>query len=183
MGQAQRLAFRYYLPDDYLSKVDRMSMANALEVRVPLLDHRLVQFSLSLPGAMHWQNGAGKQLLRQAVADLLPEEIFTHRKQGFSIPLHRWVTKAYFDLAEELLSESAIRRRGIFNPVAVRHLLDRCQGRQPHHRSLESHHRLSHRLFMLVALELWCQLYLDDLIDRPTEAGRWETQTRERVYE
>jgi asparagine synthase (glutamine-hydrolysing) len=132
---------------------------------------------------MHWQNGTGKQLLRQAVADLLPEEIFTHRKQGFSIPLHRWVTEAYFDLAEELLSESAVRRRGIFNPIAVRHLLDRCLGRQPHRRSLESSHRLSHRLFMLVAMELWCQLYLDDLIDRPTEAMRWETKTREKIYE
>jgi len=173
VAQAQRFAFRYYLPDAYLSKVDRMSMANALEVRVPLLDHRLVEFSLSLPGTMHWRNGVGKQLLRKAVADLLPDEIFTHSKQGFSIPLHRWATKYYFDLAEDLLNETAVRRRGLFNPITVRYLLDRCQGRQPHYRSLESDYRLSHRLFMLVALELWCQLYLDNLIDRPTETARW----------
>ncbi len=178
VAQAQRFAFRYYLPDAYLSKVDRMSMANALEVRVPLLDHRLVEFSLSLPGTMHWRNGTGKQLLRKAVADLLPDEVFTHRKQGFSIPLHRWATKDYFDLAEDLLNETAVRRRGLFNPTTVRHLLDRCQGRQPHYRSLESDYRLSHRLFMLVALELWCRLYLDNLIDRPTETARWGTYER-----
>jgi asparagine synthase (glutamine-hydrolysing) len=175
-GQAQRFAFRYYLPDAYLAKVDRMSMANALEVRVPMLDHRLVEFSLSLPGTLHWKNGTGKQLLQQAAADLLPEEIFAHRKQGFSIPLHRWVTKAYFDLAEELLNETRVRQRGLFNPVEVRHLLNRCQGHAPHYRSLESDYRLSHRLFMLVTLELWCRLYLDELIDKPTETVRWEAQ-------
>ena len=131
-----------------------------------------------MPGQLHWQNGTGKQLLRQAVADLLPAEIFTHRKQGFSIPLHRWITPAYFDLAETLLSESAVRRRGLLNPAAVRRLLDRSQGRLLHRQSLESDHRLSHRLFMLVALELWCRLYLDDLIDRPTEAARWETEAQ-----
>lgn len=182
LNQALRFSFRYYLPDAYLAKVDRMSMANALEVRVPLLDHRLVEFSLSLPGAMHWRGGTGKQLLRRAVADLLPEEIFTHRKQGFSIPLHRWVTEAYYDLAEELLNETSVRQRGLFNPAAVRGLLDRCRGKQPHHRSLESDHRLSHRLFMLVALELWCRLYLDDLVEHPTEAIRWEGQVSEQVY-
>lgn len=87
-------------------------------------------------------------------------QIFTHRKQGFSIPLHRWATDKYFDMAEELLNETAVRRRGLFNPVAVRYLLDRCRGHQPHRRSLESDYRLSHRLFMLVALELWCRLYI-----------------------
>lgn len=182
IGRAQRFAFRYYLPDAYLSKVDRMTMANALEVRVPLLDHRLVEFSLSLPGTMHWRNGTGKQLLRQAVADLLPGEIFTHRKQGFSIPLHRWVTDTYFDLAEDLLNETAVRRRGLFNPIAARHLLNRCRAQQPHYRSLESDYRLSHRLLMLVVLELWCRLYLDNLIDRPTEAARWEANERRGGY-
>jgi asparagine synthase (glutamine-hydrolysing) len=180
--RAQRFAFRYYLPDAYLTKVDRMSMANALEVRVPLLDHRLVEFSLSLPGTMHWHNGVGKQLLRRAVADLVPEEIFAHRKQGFSIPLHRWSTKAYFDLAEELLNERAVRHRGFFDPGAVRQLLDRCQGYEPHYRSMESDYRLSHRLFMLVTLELWCRLYLDDLIDKPTETARWEAREVELAH-
>lgn len=171
--RSQRFAYRYYLPDAYLSKVDRMSMANALEVRVPLLDHHLVEFCLSLPGHMHWRDGTGKQLLREAVIDLLPEEIFKHQKQGFSIPLHQWTTSAYFELAEELLGESEVRRRGLFNPMAVRNLLDRCQGRQPHHRSFESNYRLSHKLFMLVNFELWCRFYLDDLIAQPTETARW----------
>jgi asparagine synthase (glutamine-hydrolysing) len=182
MDQALRFAFRYYLPDAYLAKVDRMSMANALEVRVPLLDHRLVEFSLALPARLHWQNGVGKQLLRRAVADLLPEAIFSHRKQGFSIPLERWVTQNYFELAESLLNEAAVRRRGLFNPAAVRRLLELSQGQRQHRRSLVSEHRLSHQVFMLVVLELWCRLYLDDLIEWPSEAARWETQVQEQVY-
>jgi asparagine synthase (glutamine-hydrolysing) len=180
VGRAQRLAFRYYLPDGYLTKVDRMSMANAIEVRVPLLDHRLVENALSLPGNMHWRQGTGKWLMRQAIGDLLPTAIMTHKKQGFSIPLHRWVTPAYFKLTEELLNERAVRRRGFLNPTAVRHLLDRCRNSAGHCVSRESHFRLSHRLLMLVILELWCRCYLDDLITCPTETSRWEAQVRHR---
>ena len=88
IASAQRFSCRYFMPDAYLPKVDRMSMAASLEVRVPFLDHRLVEYALSLPGDLHWQGGIGKRVLRAAVADLLPEDIFTHRKQGFSIPLH-----------------------------------------------------------------------------------------------
>jgi asparagine synthase (glutamine-hydrolysing) len=175
IAQAQRFSFRYYLPDAYLAKVDRMSMANALEVRVPLLDHRVVEFALSFPGTVHWRGGQGKQLLRLAVADLLPAEVLAHRKQGFSIPMHRWATREYFALAEDILSEESVRRRGILQPVTVRNLLDRCQGRRMHLRSRESDSRLSHRLFALVVLEMWCRLYLDRLVERPSETARWDS--------
>jgi asparagine synthase (glutamine-hydrolysing) len=167
IGRAQRFSFRYFLPDAYLPKVDRMSMAASLEVRVPFLDHRLVEYALSLPGGMHWRGGEGKRLLRRAVVDLLPPAVLSHRKQGFSIPLHRWTTRAYFDLAEELLSQAAVERRGLFRPNAVRILLDRCQGKGTHFRALESDYRLSHRLFLLVVLEMWCRTYVDRLLDSP----------------
>jgi len=160
---AQRFSCRYFMPDAYLPKVDRMSMAASLEVRVPFLDHRLVEYALSLPGHMHWQNGVGKRVLRAAVADLLPEDIFTHRKQGFSIPLHTWADDHYYALAEELLNEAAVTRRGIFDAHAVRQLIRRCRGIEPRRAALESEYRLSHRLFQLVVFELWCRMYLDDL--------------------
>jgi len=175
VAQAQRFSFRYFLPDAYLPKVDRMSMAASLEVRVPFLDHRIVEYALALPGQMHWRDGRGKYLLRQAVADLLPAEIFTHRKQGFSIPLHRWATDDYFSLAEELLNEEVVERRGLFDPCQVRLLLDRSQGRDEHRQALESDYRLSHRLFMLMVLEMWCRLYLDNLVERPSQANLGET--------
>jgi len=170
VAQAQRFSCRYFMPDAYLPKVDRMSMATSLEVRVPFLDHRLVEFALSLPGNMHWRNGMGKRLLRMAVTDLLPAEIFTHRKQGFSIPLHRWVDDSYFTLVEELLNEADVCRRGFFNAHAVRALIERCKGTRARCPALESEHRLSHRLFQLVVLEMWCRMYIDELPDMPVYA-------------
>jgi len=165
---AQRFSCRYFMPDAYLPKVDRMSMAASLEVRVPFLDHRLVEHALSLPGDMHWQGGIGKRVLRAAVDDLLPDEIFTHRKQGFSIPLHTWADDSYYRMAEDLLNEDAVARRGIFNAYAVRRLIERCLGREARRPALESEYRLSHRLFQLVVFELWCRMYLDDLPEMPT---------------
>jgi asparagine synthase (glutamine-hydrolysing) len=167
IGKVQRFSFRYFLPDAYLPKVDRMSMAASLEVRVPFLDHRLVEFALKLSGEKHWKYGQGKNLLRKAVADLLPEEIFTHKKQGFSIPLHRWAAGKYFDLAEDLLSEQAVIKRGLFDYIEVRRLLDICRESGGQKQSLVSEHRLSHRLFMLVLLEMWCRMYIDELIEQP----------------
>jgi len=155
------------MPDAYLPKVDRMSMAASLEVRVPFLDHRLVEHALSLPGEMQWQDGIGKRVLRAAVADLLPEEIFTHRKQGFSIPLHSWADDSYYALAEDLLNESAVSRRGIFDAQLVRQLLNRCRDIEPRRPALESEYRLSHRLFQLVVFELWCRMYIDELPEAP----------------
>jgi len=164
---AQRFSCRYFMPDAYLPKVDRMSMAASLEVRVPFLDHRLVEHALSLPGEMHWQDGIGKRVLRAAVADLLPEEIFTHRKQGFSIPLHSWADDSYYALAEDLLNESAVNRRGIFDAQLVRQLISRCRGIELRRAALESEYRLSHRLFQLVVFELWCRMYIDELPEAP----------------
>lgn len=164
---AQRFSCRYFMPDAYLPKVDRMSMAASLEVRVPFLDHRLVEHALSLPGDMHWQGGIGKRVLRAAVADLLPEDIFTHRKQGFSIPLHTWADDHYYALAEELLGEAAVQRRGIFDAQAVRGLINRCRGLQPRRAALESEYRLSHRLFQLVVFEMWCRMYIDERPSAP----------------
>ncbi|WP_276508928.1 asparagine synthase (glutamine-hydrolyzing) [Mariprofundus ferrooxydans] len=171
VASAQRFSCRYFMPDAYLPKVDRMSMAASLEVRVPFLDHRLVEYALSLPGEMHWQKGVGKQVLRAAVADLLPDDVFSHKKQGFSIPLHTWADENYYKLAEDLLNEDAVRRRGIFDPISVRRLIERCRGREQRRAALESEYRLSHRLFQLVVFELWCRMYLDDLPEIPSLAN------------
>ena len=168
--RAQRFSCRYFMPDAYLPKVDRMSMAASLEVRVPFLDHRLVEYAMSLPGEMHWRGGLGKRVLRKAVHDLLPDEIFSHRKQGFSIPLHSWADETYFHLVEELLNEQAVSRRGLFEPAGVCRLIRRCRGQEKRRPALESEYRLSHRLFQLVVLELWCRMYLDDLPESPQQA-------------
>lgn len=101
-----REAFLYcdtmlYLPDDCLTKVDRMSMAVALEVRPPLLDHIIVEFAASLPFDLKWRNGTTKWLLKQAMRKDLPPETIKQRKQGFSIPVARWMRGP---LADEVLA-------------------------------------------------------------------------------
>lgn len=90
-----------YLPDDCLTKVDRMSMAVALEVRPPLLDHTIVEFAASLPFDLKWRNGTTKWLLKQAMKNDLPEETMKQRKQGFSVPVAKWMQGK---LGDELLA-------------------------------------------------------------------------------
>jgi asparagine synthase (glutamine-hydrolysing) len=79
-----------YLPGDILTKVDRMSMAVSLEARVPLLDHHVVEFAVSLPGALKMRDGTGKWIFREAIRDLVPASVLSKPKQGFGVPLQRW---------------------------------------------------------------------------------------------
>ena len=79
-----------YLPGDILTKVDRMSMAVSLEARVPILDHQVVEFAMSLPSRLKLQNGPGKMILRQAIAGLVPDSVLSKPKQGFAVPLPEW---------------------------------------------------------------------------------------------
>ncbi len=97
-----------YLPDDILTKVDRMSMAHSLEARVPLLDHRLVEFAATVPFHLKMRGRISKRLVKHAVRDLLPQDLLAQRKRGFAIPIHRWFRKelrAYFQ--EFVLSDDA----------------------------------------------------------------------------
>jgi asparagine synthase (glutamine-hydrolysing) len=137
---------RLYLPDDILTKMDRASMWHSLEVRVPLLDHRIVQWSLGLPS---WIQGAPeepKRLLRLLLARHLPERLFRRPKAGFAVPLHRWLRGSLRPLLEEALSPSELRRHGLFEARAVRQTMDRhFSGRWNHER----------QLWALLAFELW----------------------------
>lgn len=92
-----------YLPGDILTKVDRTSMAVSLEARVPLLDHLLVEFALSLPSGLKLRDGTGKWIFRQAIADLVPPEVLQRPKQGFSMPLGLWLRRELRHRVEALL--------------------------------------------------------------------------------
>jgi len=103
------------LPNDMLFKVDMMSMANKLEVRTPFLDHKLVEFAFALPAPWKTDGKSGKIILRDAVADLLPEEVLNRRKRGFEVPLLIWLKTELKSLIEnKLLEEKFIRRQNIF---------------------------------------------------------------------
>jgi asparagine synthase (glutamine-hydrolysing) len=90
LSALQRLDMKNYLPLDILTKVDRMSMAHSIETRVPLLDHKLVEFAATIPPELNLHNGTTKYVLKQAMRGILPEEIIDRPKQGFAIPLGYW---------------------------------------------------------------------------------------------
>src|SRR6185312_16724174 len=99
----------YYLPDNLLYKVDRMSMAHALEVRPPLLDHRIVEFAGRLPERLKMNGGQKKFILKSLMRDKLPQSVLNRPKAGLDIPAHEWFRGPLLPLFEQTLSENAVR--------------------------------------------------------------------------
>lgn len=134
-----------YLPDDILVKVDIASMAHALEVRAPLLDHVLVEWMAGLPGRLKLNVLRGKRLLRRVARGRIPQEILTRKKKGFAMPVDHWFRAELRPLAHDLLLAGDARTRAYLNGERVRQLL-REQDRGARH---------GEKLWNLVVLELW----------------------------
>lgn len=151
LSAIQYLDFKNYLPLDILTKVDRMSMANSLEARVPLLDHKLVEFALTIPPHLRLHNGTTKHIFKRAMRGILPDTIIDRPKQGFAIPLGHWFRNELDGFVHDLLLSPTSRARKIFNPDYIMSLL-RMQSRG---RSMDL------QLWTLISFELWCREFLD----------------------
>jgi len=148
-----RLQFDHWLPDNMLLRQDRMSMASAVEGRVPYLDHELVEFAFRLPRKLRLRRLVGKYLLRRLGDRLLPRETSRRRKMPFYVPIELFFRDSQFrELAEDLLSESSLRRRGIFQPEAIAQLRGAMDPRN---------FLLVKQIFSLLTLELWFRIFWD----------------------
>ncbi len=134
------------LPGDMLVKADRMTMAHALELRCPFLDHRVVEWAASLPGAMKLARGAGKRILRETFADRLPYDVFRLPKRGFEIPIADWLTGRLSDRVRDAIDPERLRHQGLFRPdLPARWLAELKSGRRD----------TSWQLWTMVAFQAW----------------------------
>jgi asparagine synthase (glutamine-hydrolysing) len=141
-----------YLPGDILTKVDRMSMAVSLEARAPLLDHKLIEFVTRIPASMKMAGLETKHLFKRAIADLVPAEIVNRPKQGFGVPIQKWINEQLRQRIRETLNDPRTLQRGYVSRSHVELLLDEHErGRRDHAMALWS----------LLMLELWHRQYVD----------------------
>ena len=151
-SQMMRFDTETYLPEDVLTKVDRMSMAHSIESRVPLLDSEVIAFASGLPAGMKIKDGRRKHILKEVAATLLPKDIVDRRKQGFGVPIGVWFRGNLRELFADTLLSARTLQRGYFQPAFVRLLVNE-------HLAGKRDHTL--RLWQLVVFERWHQQYVD----------------------
>lgn len=135
-----------YLPEELLVKTDRASMHHSLEVRVPLLDHRLIEFAINLDESLKMKGGNSKYLLREVLYDYVPKEIFNRPKWGFAVPMHLWMKNELHYLLDTYLSEQLVREVNLVHYESVKKLLDLYS---------KGNDYLYNRLWALVVLHKW----------------------------
>jgi asparagine synthase (glutamine-hydrolysing) len=162
-SRMMRLDFETYLPEDVLTKVDRMSMAHSIESRVPLLDNAVIDFAATLPSTLKIHDGRRKHILKEAVRTLLPDGILDRKKQGFGVPIGVWFRGGLADVFSDVLRSPRTRQRGYFADGFVDRLLhEHMSGRRDH----------TLRLWQLLVFELWHRQYLDTATLAPAQVAR-----------
>ena len=141
-----------WLPDYLLLRGDKLTMANSIEGRVPLLDHEVVEFACGLPDEMKLNGSTRKYLLKKVAERLIPKEIIYRKKQGFPIPIERWLRSEAKEMMRDLLSPQILADRGLFDPRVVAKLMDRHESGYADH---------STELWGLMSIEIWQKQFVD----------------------
>jgi asparagine synthase (glutamine-hydrolysing) len=147
---------------ELLMKQDQMSMATSIESRVPFLDHKLVEFTCSLPERLKLRGRITKHILRESMKGVLPESILSRPKMGFPVPIGAWFRGAHRSILDEYVLSDRAMARGIFNGDTVRQLVER------HQSGAENHEE---RLWALVNFEIWQRQFFDGEAEASSEAS------------
>jgi asparagine synthase (glutamine-hydrolysing) len=152
LDKSQYVDQKTYLVEDPLMLTDKMSMANSLEARVPLLDHKLAELAANIPASLRLKGMKTKYILKKALTDIVPQEILQRQKQGFAMPIDTWLRNGLSDWCRELLSKRQIEKRGYFNYDTIRWIIEQHQkGRKD----------FSQHIWALVILEIWHTIFID----------------------
>jgi asparagine synthase (glutamine-hydrolysing) len=151
LSRLMRVDQKTYLPDAMLTKVDRASMAFSLEVRVPLLDHRVVAFTARIPDRLNYRNGKGKYLLRKLLARYVPEALFDRPKMGFGVPIDGWLRNDLKELLLDYLSPERLKKEGLFEAREV-------EKKIKDHLAFKAYHQ--YRLWALLMWEMWRERWI-----------------------
>jgi asparagine synthase (glutamine-hydrolysing) len=152
LARMLHLDSRFFLVDHNLNYTDKMSMAAGLEVRVPFLDPTLVAFASQLPQQFKQHGREGKWIFKKAMEPYLPADVIYRPKTGFGVPLRSWLQGQLRDYVDDTLSESTLRRRGLFDPAGVRNLLQLDRGGR-----IDA----TYSIFALMCVEVWCRRFVD----------------------
>ncbi len=149
ISRLQYVDIKTWVPDDLLMKLDKTSMAFAIEGRVPFLDHELLEYCLSMPQNMRIRNGAEKYMAKKIMTKRMPETVTKRKKRGFMVPMHHWMENELRDYAEDMLSEKTLQKRGMLN-VGVSDILKKPKTIWR-----------GHQIWAIITLELWSRMYVD----------------------
>jgi len=151
LSQLMQVDQKTYLPNAMLTKVDRASMANGLEIRVPFLDHRIVEYSTRLSDTLKYRNGTGKYILKKILARYLPNELFERPKMGFGVPIDHWLRHELKDLLTDYLAPDRLKKENLFDPDFVqKKITAHLTGRENH----------QYRLWAILMWEMWRERWI-----------------------
>src|SRR5213594_2355749 len=152
LSALQYMDLKGYLPNDILTKVDRMSMAHSIEARVPLLDHKLVEFAATIPPELKLKGSTTKYIFKKAMEGILPDGILYRPKRGFGIPLARWFRGTLSPFMRDLLLSRRCSERGVFRKPYLERLIEMNDRGRP----------MDLQIWTLITFELWCQRFIDE---------------------